>query len=186
MKNKPIILISGPSGVGKGSVITKFKNIFLEPTYLSKSVTTRQKRTSEEDGKDYYFWTEKQFQAGVSEGLFLEYMHVHNHFYGTLLSESLELSKKGTWVIIEADVQGVLAIQKKIENTLSVFLLPPSLLCLKERLKNRQTENNHSQKLRLEKATDEIFCISRYDYIITNDMINQTVDELKQLFKERM
>lgn len=178
---KKVILISGPSGVGKGELIKRLKIEFSSLLYFAKSVTTRPIRSHEKEGVDYYFWNQEKFSQAYRQDLFLETAQIFDHYYGTLASETTDTAPGVAAVVIEADIQGIQSLQAKIKNTLSIFLLPPDLETLKNRLKKRQTESPADQAKRFLKTKSEIFAISRYNYLIVNDKLDHSFDELKRM-----
>ena len=175
------ILISGPSGVGKGELLKRLRKEFGESIYSVKSVTTREKRATEIDGKDYYFWSKEAFIKAQKKDLFYETASIYGHLYGTLKKEITHPPKRAKLLLIEADIEGVISLSKRISNTFTVFLLPPHLEELKKRLKKRQTEQETEQEKRFLKTKSEIFAISSYNYLIVNDTLDQSYIELKQI-----
>lgn len=148
---------------------------------LTVSATTRAPRTGETDGVSYYFLDDPTFDAYVSEGKFLEWAWVHNHRYGTLVSEVERLLSSGSSVILEIDVQGALQLKQSFADAVLVFIKPPSLEELRRRLKERQTEDEATQELRLARASEELLLSARYDVSLVNDSILTAVVELEQI-----
>ena len=174
MTNK-LIIFSAPSGSGKTTVVKHLLEKFPELAF-SVSVTTRNKRPAEVDGKDYYFYTEKEFLQAIKNEDFLEYEEVYKGlFYGTLKSEVERLWAIGKTVIFDVDVIGGLNIKKFYEDkALAVFLRPPSVEILMERLKKRETEVEHQLNERVEKAKSELKYEQHFDEVIVNDILSDT------------
>lgn len=173
-----LIVLSGPSGVGKDSVLDE-----LNKTYhaLNKCVTmtTRNPREGEVDGVDYTFVTVDEFRKRVDESGFLEFAEVHCNLYGTpknWVEESLALGKD---IVLKIDVQGGLAVKEKMPSAVMVFLLPPSMEELERRLRSRLTETDAEMQTRLLNAHKELEQIPHYDYVIVNDSISKAAEELK-------
>lgn len=169
-----LIIVSGPSGVGKGTIckdlIKHNKDIFI-----STSMTTRLPREGEKDGREYYFVTKEEFMQRVEEGKFLEYAQVYNdYYYGTPKDKIQEQLDEGKDVILEIDIEGALQVKEKIEEGVFIFLVPPSMKELKKRLMGRQTETKEKVLERLKKAYQEINAFPKYNYIIINDEIEDS------------
>ncbi|CUV66138.1 Guanylate kinase [Sulfurovum sp. enrichment culture clone C5] len=172
-----IVVISGPSGAGKSTIINKASE-HIGSFYFSISTTTRLPRAGEMNGREYFFVTKEEFEADIKEGNFLEYAKVHDNYYGTSLKPVLNALNEGKLVIFDIDVQGHKLVQEKLSKiTTSVFITPPSLSELENRLKNRSLDNEETIMRRLENAKKEIKSIKEYDYIIINDDIDRATDE---------
>ncbi len=172
-----IVVISGPSGAGKSTIINKASE-HIGSFYFSISTTTRLPRTGEMNGREYFFVTKEEFEADIEEGSFLEYAKVHDNYYGTSLKPVLNALNEGKLVIFDIDVQGHKLVQQKLSKiTTSVFITPPSLSELENRLKNRSLDNEETIMRRLENAKKEIKSIKEYDYIIINDDIQKATKE---------
>lgn len=185
MENKKgqLVIISGPSGVGKGTIcgiiLSECKNIVK-----SISVTTRQPRAGEKDGVNYFFKTIEEYnEIKKSEG-FLETFEIYGNFYGTPKKFVLDTISSGKSVLLEIDVQGALAIKSKMFEAKLVFLAPPSIEHLKERLIKRNTEDTASFNKRIESAKNEIELRNKYDYIVVNDSIASAAAEVKEILKK--
>ncbi|HPY37387.1 MAG TPA: guanylate kinase [Clostridia bacterium] len=176
-----LIVISGPSGVGKGTVNRKLLKDNPQVVF-SVSVTTRSKRENEVDGKEYFFRSEEEFSQMIKDGEFLEYMRVFGMFsYGTPRAFVNEQLNAGNDVILEIDVQGGLRVKEVCEDAVLIFLAPPSMEELKARLVERGTEDEHSIERRTEVAKDEMRCISYYDYVVVNSSIGQAVKGIEAI-----
>jgi len=168
-----LVVLSGPSGVGKGTVCRKLIESNPNMT-VSVSVTTRPMRPGEVDGKDYFFRSREEFSRMVRDGEFLEYTRVFGtHCYGTPRKYVTERLSEGRDVILEIDVQGGLRVKEVCPEAVLVFLAPPSMEELKHRLVSRGTESEESIERRTEVAYTEMRCITAYDYVV----INSTVDD---------
>ena len=181
MTNK-LIIFSAPSGSGKTTVVKHLLEVFPELAF-SVSVTTRSKRPAEIDGKDYYFYSEKEFLHTIKNQDFLEYEEVYKGlFYGTLKSEVERLWALGKTVIFDVDVVGGLNIKKFYgDKALAVFLRPPSVEILMERLKKRETEVEHQLNERVEKAKSELKFEKQFDEVIVNDILSDTFATTEKL-----
>ncbi len=179
MKSKGVLLvISGPAGVGKGTVCKEFmqKN---KNTFLSVSMTTRQPREGEVEGVNYFFRTKEEFMKLVSENKFLEYAQFCDNCYGTPREAVEEQLEKGHDVILEIEVQGALQVKEKFDECILVFVVPPSYEELKGRLVGRGTETPDVVEKRLLRALEEFKLMPRYDYILMNDTVENAVQRLE-------
>lgn len=175
-----LIVISGASGTGKGTVC---KKILAESPNIAYSIsaTTRKPRPGEIDGREYYFLSVEEFKAWISEEKFLEYANVYGNFYGTPLNKIEERLNRGEDIILEIDVQGALNVKQKCPEGVYIFLLPPSLEELKRRIEGRGTENSESLARRLKNALAEIKMGLEYDYVVVNDTIDNAVEQIKAI-----
>ena len=177
MKKGKLFVISGPSGVGKDTIINEYlKN---NKGVLSISATTRKPRNGEIDKKDYYFLTKSEFEKWIKEENFLEYATYNNNYYGTPKSKIFENLDKGINVFLIIEVQGALQIKEKIDDAVLIFIMPPSLEELEKRLKNRKSDTEEMIKNRLDIAITEINMSNMYNYVITNNKVETSVDKLK-------
>lgn len=182
-KNKgKLFVLSGPSGVGKDTVINKLKEETLDIEY-SISVTTRNPRQGEEEGVDYFFVSQEKFDQMKQNGKFLEWARVHDNYYGTPRKYVEEKINEGKNVILELDIQGAKQIKKKFPQAVLIFLLPPSFEELEHRLEKRNTENNNSKKLRLNNAQEELDKVIFYDYQVENKELSKTINRLKNIIE---
>ena len=171
-----LFVISAPSGAGKTTLL---KRVMERVSGLSFSVshTTREPRDGEEEGVDYHFISHTTFINMVEKGLFLEYAEVHGNLYGTSQQSVLEQLKKGIDIVLDIDVQGASIVRGSDALTgTHIFIAPPSLAELERRLRGRDTESEKHVRVRLENAVIEMQDACKYDYLIVNDQLDQTVD----------
>ena len=185
MKKGRLFILSGPSGVGKG---TLRRVLFEKVPGLSYSIscTTRKPREGEIDGVQYRFLDEGEFESFISAGKFLEWARVHGHLYGTLRSDVETELEKGRHVVLEIDVQGALQVKEKFPDSIMVFVVPPDLEELEKRLSGRGTEKSETLKTRLRNAKEEITFSRSYDYVVVNDKIERAASELTEIFKSEI
>ncbi|MDK2978811.1 MAG: guanylate kinase [Bacteroidales bacterium] len=176
-----LFIFSAPSGSGKTTIVKKLldENIGLE---FSVSATNRPKRENEVHGKDYYFLSTNDFKQKIKKDEFVEWEEVYNNrFYGTLKSELKRIWEKGKHVVFDVDVVGGLNIKKKYpEKSLAIFIMPPNINVLEQRLRNRSTDSNKDIEIRVAKAKKELAFAHRFDMTILNEDLNQAVNEAKQ------
>lgn len=172
-----LLVICGPSGVGKGTVCKEFleKNRNIK---LSVSATTRSPRIGEVDGVSYHFLEMGQFEKMVENGEFIEYARVYDNYYGTPKAEVLKNLQNGEDVLLEIDIQGAMQVKSSYPDAVFVFILPPSLRELRDRIVKRGSETEESLKLRFGSAYDEICKIEHFDYFVVNDDIEKAVRQL--------
>ncbi|MDW7738730.1 MAG: guanylate kinase [Bacillota bacterium] len=170
-----LIIISGPSGVGKGTVCRQLMEI-REKLNLSISTTTRSPRPGEKEGREYNFTDIKTFKEMIKNGAFLEWANVHDHYYGTRLDSVNKVISTGGDLILEIDVQGAAQVRKKTPGSVSIFLAPPSLEALEKRITGRGTENQARIKQRLITARREMEAFNLYDYVVVNDTVEQAAE----------
>lgn len=183
MKRKPFVLvISGPSGVGKSTFVHALLERF-PGLHFSVSATTRPQRGHEVDGREYYFLSAAEFRRRQAAGAFLESAEVHGALYGTLAAEVDGALNAGRTVLLDVDVQGGVEVKKRIPDAVLVFLLPPSLPVLAERLRRRGTESAEKIQHRLARAPAEIRALAAYDYVVVNDQIEATRSDLCAIFR---
>lgn len=169
MKKGLLIIVSGPSGVGKGTVRDYYmKDESLNLTY-SISMTTRQPRQGEVDGVDYIFVTREEFEQKIKEGEFLEWAEFVGNYYGTSLTQVNKLREEGKNVILEIEVQGANIVKEKCPDAISIFIIPPSIEELERRIRGRRSEAEEIIQQRLAKATQELKLVGNYKYVVCND-----------------
>lgn len=175
-----LFVISGPSGAGKGTICKKLlESVDIS---ISTSMTTRVPRPGEIDGKDYYFVTVDEFEEKIANGGMLEYARVFDNIYGTPKDMVIKQLERGRDVILEIDVQGGLQIKKKMpEQAVLVFVLPPDLTTLRQRIIDRGTETEEVIDKRFNEAINEIKLIGEYDYYVVNDELDDAVYDLKAI-----
>lgn len=178
-----IIVISAPSGAGKGTIIKKLLENNSKDRWLSVSATSRKPRTGEKDGVNYYFITEDEFKNKIKEEYFLEYTNYAGNYYGTPKEYIREKINKGIDVILEIEIEGATNIKKLIPEALFIFIMPPSLKELVKRLKGRGTETNDKIIKRFNAAYREVNEVTKYNYVVVNDEINTAVDKIESIIK---
>lgn len=185
MENKKgkIVIVSGPSGVGKSTICKQIVRQ-LNNAHLSISVTTRPKGQSEIDGQNYRFISGKEFKERVDKGLLLEHAEVFGHLYGTPKDKIEEALASGKIVILEIDVQGARQVKAIFPDALMIFILPPSAKTLAERIDHRGREDAETAEKRLQGASDEIAAAWQYyEYMVINEDLKQAVNECIQIIK---
>ena len=175
-----VFVLSAPAGTGKTTLVRMLAQEF-PCIYESISCTTRSPRADEIEGKDYYFLSKKEFEDRVQQGDFLEYAEVFGYHYGTSLSDVIKHQEMGKHVFLVIDTQGAMQLRKKKFQAVYIFLSPPSLEELKERLIKRRTENIESIENRLSWAKAELEMMTYYDYHIVNDHLNQAYTILQSI-----
>lgn len=172
-----LIVISGPSGAGKGTICKAL--VEKGDYFVSVSATTRNPRAGEVDGKSYYFLKKEDFIKKIESGDFLEHAEVHGNLYGTPKSSVLEKLDEGKDVILEIDIQGALKVKETYPDGVFIFILPPSMEELKKRLIGRGSETPESLLTRFNTAFKEINYISKYNYAVVNDEVNVAVEKIE-------
>ena len=180
MRKGLLIVVSGASGTGKGTVCKKILDDMPQVAY-SISATTRAPRPGEVDGKEYYFLSRDEFTAWIADGKFLEYANVYGNFYGTPLNKIEERINRGEDILLEIDVQGALNVKRKCPDGIYIFLLPPSLAELKRRIEGRGTESPESLERRLANAVAEIKIGLEYTYAVVNDTVDNAAAQIKAI-----
>jgi guanylate kinase len=175
-----LVVVSGPSGVGKTTVMRHVFEDCRLPLVRSVSATTRPPREGEEDGRDYHFLSQEEFDRLRRQGALLECFEVfgHDHWYGTLRSEVAAGLEAGRWVVLVIDVRGAMAVMEQYPRALSIFILPPSMEELKRRLLERGTEDEEALEPRLERARHEIARADRYRHRVVNDDERRAANEI--------
>ncbi len=178
-----LIVISGPSGVGKGTVR---KALFEMPKHnltYSVSMTTRNIRPGEKDGKDYYFVSKEEFERRIKEGKFLEHAEFVGNYYGTPLDKVNEQLDNGKEVVLEIEVEGALQVKNKVPDCVMIFIVPPSKEDLYKRLRSRGTESEEIIEQRVQKANREFKKAKYYDYIVVNDDVYNAADRILAIIR---
>ncbi|MCK8828169.1 guanylate kinase [Natroniella acetigena] len=175
-----LIVLSGPSAVGKGTVLSALLEEYKD-IYYSVSATTREARAGEENGVDYFFMSTKKFKSLIKKNEFIEWAKVHNNYYGTPKKYVEETLANGRDVILEIDIQGAKQVKECFEEGIFVFLAPPSLDELESRIYGRGTESKKAIETRLENANQELKQVEEYDYLIINDQVKNAVKKLKAI-----
>lgn len=175
-----LVIISGPSGSGKSTLVRKLVRN-TPGIAFSVSHTTRPPREREKEGRDYHFTTRDKFLEMIRNNAFLEWAEVHQNLYGTTRRELEEKSRHHDFVILDIDVQGAKTLLRKLSAPLSIFILPPSVDTLRDRLKERRTENPSTITLRLKIALEEIRQFDMYDYVVFNDQLEDAYSTLKSI-----
>ncbi|MGI6675135.1 MAG: guanylate kinase [Bacilli bacterium] len=190
MKTKKglIIVLSGPSGVGKGTVRKKLMENEDLKLVFSISMTTRLPRQGEKDGVDYFFVTEDVFDQNLKNNNFLEHATFVNNRYGTPKDYVEKLLDKGYNVFIEIDVQGALQVKENVkgDNLVLVFLIPPSIEELENRIRSRGTEEEATIQKRLKRAKEELIMQKHYDFIVINDTVEQAAKDIEAIILNRL
>ena len=177
MKPEKLIILSAPSGTGKGTVIRRIMEK-MDNIVLSVSATTRAPRPGETDGVEYHFITRKRFEEMIRDGELLEHAEYSGNYYGTPMAPLETNTDEGRYVILEIEVKGFRQVKKKIPEALAIFLAPPSLEELERRLRGRGTETEDSIQRRLKAARKEMPMAKRFDHIVVNDSVDRAADEI--------
>lgn len=177
-----LIVLSGPSGVGKDALLRRMKDLG-KPFHYTVTLTTRPKRPNEQEGVDYIFVSSERFQHMVKQGELLEWAKVYGQYYGVPKAQVKGALKDGKDVIVKVDVQGAMNIRSVAPQGIFIFLMPPSMEELERRLTVRNTESGSPLELRLQAAYDEIKQLSIFDYVVVNhsDRLDQTVSDIEAI-----
>ena len=176
-----LFIISAPSGTGK-TTLCKQLATNLPGLWQSISYTTRKPRPGEEHGRDYYFVEEQTFQEMVARNDFVEWAHVYGHLYGTPWKSLTEKIDQGVDVLLEIDVQGAMQIKKRFEDSVSIFILPPSMTVLRSRLQIRASDTPEEIQRRLHKVKEEVWSYREYAYIVRNEDLALSLRDLESIF----
>ncbi len=180
--NKKLFVVSGSSGVGKGTVLKNF--LLKNPSFmLSISCTTRAPRSGEVDGVNYFFMSKDNFKECIENDKFLEWAEFAGNFYGTKKKFINKCLEEGKDIILEIDTQGALQVKKQMPDAVLIFICPPSLEALENRLRGRHTEDEETIKRRLEAVKEEISRAESFDYKIVNDDLDRAVCELEKVIR---
>lgn len=183
-----LIIISGPSGVGKGTVRKEFMSDPSLNLFYSVSMTTRKMRPGEQDGVDYYYVSKEEFQRNIDINNFLEWAEFVGNRYGTPKDKVNMKRDEGKNVVLEIEVNGTDQVLKNLEgdDIVSIFIVPPSLEELENRLRNRGTETDEVIKRRIETASKELKLQDHYQYVVVNDEVSRAAEEIKNIIRSRM
>jgi guanylate kinase len=176
-----LFIISAPSGTGK-TTLCKQLTANLPSLWHSISYTTRKPRPGEEHGRDYYFVEEQTFQEMIARNDFVEWAHVYGHLYGTPWKSLTEKIEQGVDVLLEIDVQGAMQIKKRFEDSVSIFILPPSMTVLRSRLQTRASDTPEEIQQRLHKVKEEVWSFREYAYIVRNEDLDLSLRDLESIF----
>lgn len=182
--NHKLVIVAAPSGAGKTTIVHHLLSVIPELEF-SVSATTREQRPNERHGVDYYYITEEEFKRRIDNGEFLEWEEVYGHrFYGTLKSELDRIWAKGHHVIFDIDVVGGLRLKELYpENSLAIFIMPPSVEALEARLRSRNTESEESLRIRVEKAEHELAFSTKFDKVIVNVDLEHSLPEAENVVR---
>lgn len=178
-----LVVISGPSGVGKGTVREALFKMEGHDLVYSISMTTRKPRQGEVNGREYFFVTREEFEQNIKDGKMLEYAEFVNNYYGTPLAKVKEQLELGKEVVLEIEVQGANQVREKMKDAIFIFIAPPSIDALYRRLLSRGTEPKEVIEQRLEKAKREIDLAYMYDYIVVNDTVENAADKIMAIIR---
>ncbi|MGD9886801.1 MAG: guanylate kinase [Bacilli bacterium] len=178
-----LIVISGPSGVGKGTVRSALFNMSGHDLVYSISMTTRKPREGEMNGREYFFVSKEEFQKQIQEGKMLEYAEFVNNYYGTPKDKVVEQLEQGKEVVLEIEVQGAEIVREKMPEAIFIFIAPPSMQDLYNRLLSRGTEPKEIIEERVKKAQREINLAYLYDYIVVNDTVENAADKIMAIIR---
>jgi len=186
MKKGLLIILSGPSGVGKGTV----RNLFVQQPDLniafSISMTTRCKRPMEVDGVDYYFVSRERFMQAIQQDELLEFAEFVGNFYGTPIQAVEDLRNQGKNVLLEIEVQGASQVKAKVPDALTIFIVPPSMEELEKRIRGRRTEDEAIVQQRLKKATKEMDLVGQYKFVVCNEDPQLAAEIISLIIKRHM
>lgn len=177
-----LIVISGPSGAGKGTICSELRKEMPNLVY-SVSMTTRDPRVGEKEGINYFFRTKEQFEELLAQGDFLEYAKVYDNYYGTPKAHVMDLLDEGKHVILEIDIQGAMQVKDAFSDGVFIYIVPPSLSVLSNRLNGRETDAQDVINKRLSLASSELALAHRYDYIVVNDILDEAVEKVASILR---
>ena len=181
-----LIVLSGPSGVGKGTILKEVMKDESLKLAFSISMTTREKREGEVDGVNYFFVSKDEFEQAVKDGKLLEYAEFVGNYYGTPLEYVEKLRNQGINVILEIEVQGCMQVQEKEPGALTIFIVPPSMEELESRIRGRKSEPEEIIQQRLAKAEKEMETLNRYKYVVCNDDVELAADIISVIIRRHM
>ncbi|WP_313346744.1 guanylate kinase [Sedimentibacter sp.] len=182
MDNGLLVVISGPSGAGKGTICKRLREI-MKDLKVSVSATTRQPRWGEIEGESYFFIDEKEFINKINNDEFLEYAKVYGNFYGTPKKEVFKQLEAGNDIILEIDIQGALQVKKNYPRGVFIFILPPSITELKNRIEGRGTDSKEVILERMQSVYEELNYAFEYDYVVLNDEVEAAAEKIICIIK---
>lgn len=188
MKKGLLVILSGPSGVGKGTVRNQIMKEHRVDLVYSISMTTREIREKETNGVEYYFVSDEEFQRNIDNDNFLEWANFVGHKYGTPKDKVEELRNQGKNVLLEIEINGANQVFEKVhdDRVISFFLMPPNFQALEDRIRKRKSESEDIIQARLEKGRKEMTMTEKYDYIIKNDKVTRAAREIEDLIKLKL
>lgn len=186
MNDGLLVVLSGPSGSGKDTVLKNVLEKMNGDAFLSVSMTTRSMRVGEKDGVDYFFVSKEQFKKNIENDLMLEYAKYGSNYYGTPIGPVKEVLKTGKTVFLNIEVQGGANIRRLMPEAIQIFIAPPSMKELERRLRNRGTENEECICERLKIAKKEMKRADEYDFIVINDVLEDAVNEVLSIVKKSL
>lgn len=175
-----LVVVSGPSGVGKGTVCTRLRQIMPELSY-SISATTRSPRPGEQEGVNYFFKTRAEFESMIRNNELIEWAEYVGNLYGTPRKYVEETLKNGKDVLLEIEVQGAMQVKEHFPEGIFIFLAPPSLQELKKRIQGRGTESEETLRHRLAAANEELAQLGQYDYVVVNDEVEKACERIRSI-----
>lgn len=178
-----MIIVSGPAGCGKSTVINEYMS-HRDNCVFSISATSRLPRPGEKDGVNYYFVSKEKFKRMLDEGEMLEYTEYCGNYYGSPIKPVLDNMSSGIDVLFDIEVNGATQVKNKYPSAVLIFMKPPSMEILRQRLEGRNTETKESLENRTKRAIEEMKCMDMYDYVIVNDTVEQAVKDLAAAIKE--
>ena len=188
MKKGLLVILSGPSGVGKGTVRNQIMKEHRVDLVYSISMTTREIREKETNGVEYYFVSEEEFQRNIDNDNFLEWANFVGHRYGTPKDKVEELRNQGKNVLLEIEINGANQVFERVhdDRVISFFLMPPNFQALEDRIRKRKSESEDIIQARLEKGRKEMTMTEKYDYVIKNDKVTRAAREIEDLIKLKL
>ena len=188
MKKGLLVILSGPSGVGKGTVRNQIMKEHRVDLVYSISMTTREIREKETNGVEYYFVSEEEFQRNINNDNFLEWANFVGHRYGTPKDKVEELRNQGKNVLLEIEINGANQVFERVhdDRVISFFLMPPNFQALEDRIRKRKSESEDIIQARLEKGRKEMTMTEKYDYVIKNDKVTRAAREIEDLIKLKL
>ncbi len=188
MKKGLLVILSGPSGVGKGTVRNQIMKEHRVDLVYSISMTTRKIRDKETNGVEYYFVSDEEFQRNIDNDNFLEWAEFVGHKYGTPKDKVEELRNSGKNVLLEIEINGANQVFEKVhdDRVISFFLMPPNFKALEDRIRKRKSESEEIIQARLEKGKKEMTMTEKYDYIVKNDKVERAAREIEDLIKLKL